>query len=471
MLPPDEESREPFALESPETSRTDQESVPLNSSQVRSLAGGNVPQAEAPVSKCRTCVMVVGLPSACLLLGMALMAWYNMRSMDRGARNSVQNPDSEVEFERRVEKDLEMHMSQDISERMQKVEQQVMKDAEEEMEERIKEHRGDTEQSPQDQTEEASTASTTHDSGSFDHLLPITGHDEGNSSDSKIRIEAAGRRRKTQTLNETVTKTITTTWTTTSTLTETSTTTEIATTTSKAVGSTSLFCWLVMRPEGYELSLVRSQLAKGAGIFACDGWSVFSDVKTMLSPGPPVRLDSSTIHISTNSASGSSTHFLNTDVFTAAWDRIHTDGKYLDHAWVVKADPDAVFFPERLRSHVQSQHPLAGVGMYLLNCKYHDGNFWFFGALEVLSRGAVATYFKGKDTCMNSLNRGELGEDTWLRKCLDMLGVGNADDIGLLADGYCDEAPSPCISGKVAFHPFKNPDSWFVCWNEAQKSR
>jgi len=223
-----------------------------------------------------------------------------------------------------------------------------------------------------------------------------------------------------------------------------------------------------MRPSGYELSLMRSQLSKGAGIFACDSWDVFSDKKTWLSPGPPVKIETSTISKTTNSAAGLETHFLNTDVFTEAWGKIQKEKRYLKSAWVVKVDPDAVFFPDRLRKHVRRLTFIPDKGFYLLNCKYHDGNFWMFGAIEVFSTDAIQTFFKGSPRCMAELDRGKLGEDTWMRQCLDKLGVKNHVDLGLLADGYCDEAPSPCVSGKVAFHPFKTPESWFGCWNEAK---
>merc|ERR1719362_1308236 len=99
-----------------------------------------------------------------------------------------------------------------------------------------------------------------------------------------------------------------------------------------------------------------------------------------------------------------------------------------------------------------------------------DHKYWFFGALEVFSAKALETYFAGSETCMKALDRGELGEDTWMRKCLDILQVDSIKDTGLLSDGYCNEAPSPCVSGKVAFHPFKNAEAYFACRNEAQSA-
>jgi len=239
--------------------------------------------------------------------------------------------------------------------------------------------------------------------------------------------------------------------------------------TTTAGQSTSLFCFSVMNIHNYELGMMRSQLSTGAGIFGCEGWSVFSDEKTWLSPGPPVRIENTVLNIKVQAKTGVSTHFLNTDVFATAWNMIRQEGKYKQHGWTVKVDPDAVFFPARLREHVRTV-PYFPNGVYVLNCLFTDHKFWFFGAIEVISTKAVDAYFAGSDVCMRELDRGELGEDTWLRKCLDKLHVSNTQDTGLLSDGYCNEAPSPCVSGKVTFHPFKSPDAYFQCYKEAMQS-
>jgi hypothetical protein len=52
-------------------------------------------------------------------------------------------------------------------------------------------------------------------------------------------------------------------------------------------GTPSLYCFAVTRREGYEPDLVKEQLRRGVGIFACDEYSVFSD-------GEPMHLGNST---------------------------------------------------------------------------------------------------------------------------------------------------------------------------------
>merc|ERR1712156_87918 len=59
------------------------------------------------------------------------------------------------------------------------------------------------------------------------------------------------------------------------------------------VPGTTLFCFtLYMQDTGstkifYDLSLLRTSLFLGASIFGCPKYAVYSDVDTMLSPGPP----------------------------------------------------------------------------------------------------------------------------------------------------------------------------------------
>jgi hypothetical protein len=155
---------------------------------------------------------------------------------------------------------------------------------------------------------------------------------------------------------------------------------------------------------------------------------------------------------------------LNANVFMRVWDAVLLDGRYGRHDWVVKVDPDTVFFPNRLKQHLQILAPSKTKSMYFLNCKKTQG---FFGALEVISRSAVETYFKSKALCRESLPWERMGEDFWMHGCLGFVGVDKRPDYGLLSDSYCDEQPSPCVSNKVAFHPFKTALSYSKCYAEA----
>lgn len=152
-----------------------------------------------------------------------------------------------------------------------------------------------------------------------------------------------------------------------------------------------------------------------------------------------------------------------------AWDYLDKDGRFRKYDWVVKVDPDAVFFPSRLRSNLAALvKPGTHPNLYFVNCKI---SFGLFGAIEVFSRRALDTYLKGQLNCKTGLDWTMMGEDLWMKKCFDFLGVEHQDDFELLMDGYCNEPPNPCVSGKVAFHAFKTPMQYMQCVDEARKAQ
>jgi len=233
-----------------------------------------------------------------------------------------------------------------------------------------------------------------------------------------------------------------------------------------------LFCYSVIRADTYEFKLLQQQFALHASIFGCEAWSVLSDREFVLSMGPPIV---STIALGDLSRpSGLRTHFANTDIFSRAFDLLQNRTSMMDYDFIVKADPDAVFVPSRLKKLLRADH-LADLkssdkAVYFLNCDFQD-KLWMFGALEVLSRGAVAAYFKDRDNkCKPSLDYDELGEDTFLMRCLDLLNVEARKDTMLLSDGYCAEAPGTCSSKQAAYHPFKDVGAWLACFTSAQSN-
>merc|ERR1711920_489873 len=88
-----------------------------------------------------------------------------------------------------------------------------------------------------------------------------------------------------------------------------------------------------------------------------------------------------------------------------------------------------------------------------------------FGSLEALSRKAIMTYFWGEGRC-KELEWEEWGEDLYMGKCLDMLGVDGREDLKLVSDGVC--LGVDCSSGAAVFHPKKSVESWMACLAEAE---
>merc|ERR1719166_870958 len=80
-----------------------------------------------------------------------------------------------------------------------------------------------------------------------------------------------------------------------------------------------------------------------------------------------------TVHAKQGSLEG----ILNTRIFMNAWDYLDRDGRFRNYDWVVKVDPDAVFFPSRLREHLDAKAPHKKVNMYFMNCRFQD-KLWMF---------------------------------------------------------------------------------------------
>jgi len=155
----------------------------------------------------------------------------------------------------------------------------------------------------------------------------------------------------------------------------------------------------------------------------------------------------------------------NIDSFVNAWNLVKADGRWKYHDWIVKVDADAVFFPERLKRHIDAMRVPQGSPVYLRNI---DFKFHFMGALEVLSKEAMATYFERGWQCQAKLTK-DGGEDYWLLQCLEGIGVNYVSDYQLLRDKYA--AQNGCADAwAVAFHFHKSANDWNWCWNEAQNA-
>lgn len=222
----------------------------------------------------------------------------------------------------------------------------------------------------------------------------------------------------------------------------------------------SVLCYGVYRSASDEEALLVAQSDMGVGIFSCDGTMVFSDKKVALASGivPVIVAPNLT------APEGTVEHILNTEIFMLSWESIHTQGNYTQFDWVVKADPDTVFLFSRLQDHL-SKIP-AGGNQYIVNCKL---SFGFFGSFEVVSRGALDLYYAGAERCKKELDWVSEGEDLYMKDCFDLLGAEAFEDFGILSDGYCLEPPSPCVSGKVAFHAMKTVGQYFECLEEAER--
>jgi len=239
----------------------------------------------------------------------------------------------------------------------------------------------------------------------------------------------------------------------------------------------SLFCFEVMcvKPEDptwYEPRLVKVQQQQKVSIFACDEFTVFSNGGTYKLQGnwTTTELKTSRVGMGDLDKAGQTTNsWLNTRIFQQAWEEVNRDGRFRSHDWTVKVDPDAVFFPERLRDLVRPHTKPAGA-WYFLNCNRYPpsppGEAKLYGSVEVFSRKAVEAYVSSKDVCINSMEWQGWGEDFFMQKCMDKLRVMAVYMFKWIGDDRC--WPAKCTAkDRVAFHDFKDIDKWFDCWGQS----
>lgn len=226
----------------------------------------------------------------------------------------------------------------------------------------------------------------------------------------------------------------------------------------------SLLCVSLVLPWGYEHGLLQLQYTKGASIFACDEYAVYSNVSFEIAPAVVTGV----VHTDLFCPQGGKfMTVLNTPVFLKVWAKVIEDGRFRFHDWTLKVDPDAVFFPPRLR-HLTKMHPESQQGVYLNNC-----HFGLHGPVEVFSRDAVLAFALGRDRCRRHFDKVckgpcQFGEDMYMDRCLnEVLKVRREHEYSLLLEDHCDPPSGwdSCNNATVAaFHPFKNKTGYEDCW-------
>lgn len=211
-----------------------------------------------------------------------------------------------------------------------------------------------------------------------------------------------------------------------------------------------------------------STLGSGAGIWACDEFAVFSADKFTIGDGPDGPIETVTFVPAPVIQSKDGTAG-NAELFMHVWDAVKSVGKYQGTDWTVKVDPDAVLLPERLRWHLKPHTEETG---YVVNCAkpYMPEGPMMFGALEALTRSALDTYYNGVGSCTGNMPWKEWGEDLFMGKCLEFLGVGRINDFNIYSDGVC-RGVDCADPDAAAFHPKKDPDSWHACLDESKNPK
>eukprot|EP00418_Pyrodinium_bahamense_P061396 CAMPEP_0179163880 /NCGR_PEP_ID=MMETSP0796-20121207/80382_1 /TAXON_ID=73915 /ORGANISM="Pyrodinium bahamense, Strain pbaha01" /LENGTH=364 /DNA_ID=CAMNT_0020866253 /DNA_START=54 /DNA_END=1144 /DNA_ORIENTATION=- len=235
----------------------------------------------------------------------------------------------------------------------------------------------------------------------------------------------------------------------------------------------SLFCWSHIEEYGSERDLLISQLKGKFGIFACNDFAVISRSAGPITLGQHPRNASKVVKtwpnplpndVKGNPAAGDATSsYKNAGTFNTAWLSLFKSKLLERHDWVAKVDPDAVFFPERLRWHLEkrTKPPLGPGPFYVLNCNIGGGHL--YGSLEVFSNLAIKEMAERHFEC-EPMPMWQWGEDLYLEKCMEhLVGRKNAIvDYALVGDDRCTAAP--CTDGwRAAFHPKPNVGEYWAC--------
>merc|ERR1712241_159949 len=196
----------------------------------------------------------------------------------------------------------------------------------------------------------------------------------------------------------------------------------------KLVGN-SLFCFtLALSSNGgkkasYELDILKEAQKRKTHVFACNHWTVYSDVEVSLKPGKTIKVFYPHVLRRPNTK-----NWVNTPIFLTVWKEIRQQTTWKSFPWIVKSDPTAVFIPQRLRDLLSRQYVTQN-GIFLENCK--GSRMSFHGSLEVMSKAAFGTFLDNMDECLATLPYKDAkyahfrfyGEDKFLQKCMDRHGV------------------------------------------------
>jgi len=247
---------------------------------------------------------------------------------------------------------------------------------------------------------------------------------------------------------------------------------ELGVRTPRPWGSPSLYCFHVIRISSYEHEIASHAVKTdgGIGIFGCDQFDVFaSDGEGWIGDGPygPVwthHFDFAPVTRSVDNTAG------NTALFMNVWEAVRLVGRYKLTDWTVKADPDAVVIPARLRAHLMKH---TGKLAFVKNCNsptlIQTGPM-MFGSLEAISRSALDKYFYGGGETLCKRDY-QFGEDRWLGNCLTDLGVWGAPEFDMVGDALCVGTGdvANCANGRAVFHPHKSLGDWIACYNTAMR--
>jgi len=257
----------------------------------------------------------------------------------------------------------------------------------------------------------------------------------------------------------------------------------------------SLYCFSVYTENtgneslvNYELELLNTAAAQGAGIFACEQWDVFSDVSVRIDGTgyDTIKVEDKLGEFHQLKREDSGT-WVNWGLFYQVWIKIREVGKWKAADYTIKLDADAVFIPQRLKTWLSSKPGESPHGLYYENCP--NVQYGFFGHLEIISKTAVKVLTANLEECHTVFapcandgcdwKFGAWGEDVFAQRCMDHHYVDKVEAFDVATDGACKaDRPEGEESNKkwypkdcsqlttVTAHPLKKPAAFKKCLAE-----
>merc|ERR1712217_235429 len=129
--------------------------------------------------------------------------------------------------------------------------------------------------------------------------------------------------------------------------------------------------------------------------------------------------------------------------------------------------------------------PQAVIGSSRLTLTLSSYQSGFFGNLEVVSKDGFDTFATNLESCKKTVDWkgtdpdwkfGPYGEDLFMQKCMEKVGVSKQSDFYMDADGACPakrpkalrkspKTSHPTCEGNqaIVIHPLKKPAEYFTC--------
>jgi len=241
----------------------------------------------------------------------------------------------------------------------------------------------------------------------------------------------------------------------------------------KSSGRPTIWCWMLIKPDVQELSLLRLHLCLNTSLFRCDEHTLFSNVsvRSLMGALPGASLMQEVVLQQSLETvyGGPWKTSLNTDLFIAIWRDIFRRRLHLRQEWSVKLDADTVFIPDRLTPILSHIGPPAkrNAELYMNSCSWCVVKL--IGPIEIFSRAALKQLDESMNRCEKEVDYHDVSEDVFLERCFALLKIPpvNADkqDKLLLPTWRVrNHEVKHCSKGWAAIHPFKDPKLLLRCF-------